>query len=115
MKQFMLLLREDLGLFDKYSPAEMQQIIQEYMLWGKSMAEQGKMAGGHQLDGKAVTVVKNNDQVLTDGPLTESKEVIGGYYILATADMDEAIELSKTCPHLKFGGKIDIREMVIHS
>jgi hypothetical protein len=114
MKQFILLLREDINLFDAYSPAEMQNIIQEYMAWGQSMAQQNKLVGGQQLIGDPVSLVKKDNKVLTDGPFAESKEVIGGYYILQTANVEEAMKLAETCPHLKFGGKIDIREAVVH-
>lgn len=112
MKQFMLLLREDMNLFDAYSPSELQNIVQEYMEWGNALAANNQLAGGQQLVGDGITLVKKDNQVLTDGPFAESKEVIGGYFIIKTASIEEAAELARSCPHLKYGGKIDIREAV---
>lgn len=115
MKQFILLLSEDIGLFDRYSPAEMQDILNDYRSWSASMAQQDKLAGGQQLHGDIITLTKQGDKVMTDGPMTEAKEIVGGYFILKAADMNEAIELSKTCPHLKYGGKMAVREVVLRN
>ncbi len=48
---------------------------------------------------------------VVDGPFAETKEVIGGYFILEAKDYAEAAELSKSCPHLAFGGKIELRQI----
>jgi hypothetical protein len=46
-----------------------------------------------------------------DGPFTEATEVIGGYFVISAADYAEAIEISRDCPHLRYGGRIELREI----
>ena len=49
--------------------------------------------------------------IVTDGPYSETKELVGGYYVIEAADYAEAIEIAKTSPHLRFGGRIEVREI----
>jgi hypothetical protein len=46
-----------------------------------------------------------------DGPFAEAKEVIGGYFVIQAADYAEAVRLSTECPHLRYGGRIELREI----
>src|SRR3954451_12239948 len=72
--------------------------------------------GGAELLGvETATTVKHGDDgpVVVDGPFNEAKEVVGGFTIIDVADMDAAIELTKTWPHLEFPGvAVEIRPMV---
>ena len=113
MAQYMLLLHETAGDFAELSAEDIQQIISEYVAWSNSLAEQGKMVGGEKLKdqgGKNLTM-QNGSLRVTDGPFAESKEVIGGYFTIAADNYDEAVELAGTCPHLKYGGRIELREV----
>ena len=60
--------------------------------------------------GARVTFTGGKPRV-TDGPFIEAKEVIGGYFAIEAADYDEAVRLSSDCPHLKYGGRIELREI----
>lgn len=113
MAQYMILLHEKAGDFAELSAEDIQQIINEYVAWSNSLAEQGKMVGGEKLKdegGKNLTM-QNGSLRVTDGPFAESKEVIGGYFTISADDYDEAVQLSATCPHLKYGGRIELREV----
>ena len=47
---------------------------------------------------------------MIDGPFPETKEIIGGYFVIEAVDYDEAVELAKSCPHIDFG-RIEIRQV----
>jgi hypothetical protein len=58
-------------------------------------------------------VVRSNDGQLrvTDGPYSETKEVLGGYFTIEAASYDQAIERLRDCPHFLFGGTIELRQV----
>lgn len=108
MAQFMLLLHEQPSDFANVSAEEIQAIIQEYDDWRRQVA-----AVGHKLKDEGGRHLKlHNDQLrVVDGPYAEAKEVMGGYFIVQAADYDEAVKVSQSCPHLKYGGSIQLREI----
>jgi len=108
----MLLLHESATWAPNISPDEIQGIIERYTKWSESLAAKGHLRGGNKLQdgtGRTVRAGKGGPSV-TDGPYTEGKEVIGGYFLLEAASYEEAAELCKDCPHLDFG-VIEIREI----
>lgn len=107
MPQFMLMLRDNGAFPDNITPAEIEAILERYGSW--SARVRGK---GHKLaDGEGRVVVrKEGGLALTDGPYVESREVVGGYFIVDAADYDEAARLVEDCPHLEFGS-IEIRRV----
>lgn len=112
MPQFVLMLREDPAVFEGMSPDEMQQVIMRYQEWSDRMRATGKLAGGQKLvDGEGkVLATKNGSITVTDGPFAESKEILGGYFILEASGYDEVRELAADCPHLDFGS-IEVRQI----
>jgi hypothetical protein len=58
-------------------------------------------------EGKIVTWKKG--QTVADGPFAESKEAIGGYFLVQTSDLDEALQIAKECPTLKHGLTVEVR------
>jgi hypothetical protein len=48
---------------------------------------------------------------VTDGPYAETKEIIGGYWIISAENYDEAVELTRDCPSLEFGARMEVREV----
>ena len=87
MPQYVLFLRGEPTALDRLSPEEMQQIIQKYTDWRKSA--QSKIGAGYRLKGREGHVVRTQSSkaVVTDGPYTEAREVMGGV-ILIEADDD---------------------------
>jgi hypothetical protein len=113
MAKFMLLLHENQTNFSEVSAEEIEQIINEYTAWSNALAEKGKMLGGEKLkddSGKSLVMHGGNLRI-TDGPFTEAKELIGGFFLIAAENYDEAVKISETCPHLKYGGRIELREV----
>ena len=113
MSRFILLLHESPTAFEGVSPEEIQSVVEEYGAWRQKLAEEGRLAGGEKLeDGTARNLTGGNGQVqVTDGPFAEAKEVIGGYFMIQADDYDQAVAISEGCPHLKYGGRIELRKI----
>ena len=113
MAKYMLLLHDDPTTFTKISPEDMQKVVQKYIAWGKSLRERGIHKGSDKLTDQPGRVMRNNGgQVrVTDGPYSESKEVLAGYYIVEASSYDQAVEYARDCPHLEYGGTIEVREI----
>lgn len=109
----MLLLHESTTGFADLSAEDIEQIIGEYVAWSNAVAEQGKMVGGKKLkdEGGKSLMLNNGSLRVTDGPFAEAKEVIGGYFAITADNYDEAVQTAQTCPHLKYGGRIELREV----
>ena len=90
------------------SPEEMQAAAGRFMAWFERLKAEGKAKAGQPLQ-NAGRVISKNGRTLSDGPYAESKEAIGGYFILNVTDMDEAIEIAKQCPGLDIGLKVEVR------
>jgi len=113
MSQFLLLLHESTTDAPALSAAEIQAVIREYQAWGSKLAESGRLLAGHKLvDGSARHLSGHGaDLSVTDGPLAEAKEIIGGFYQIEADDYDQAVKLVGDCPHLRFGGTIELRQI----
>jgi hypothetical protein len=114
MAQYVLLLR-DKGEYPRpgMSPEEMQKVFERYRSWADNIQARGKLSGGQKLRSGAGRVMKRNGTgkvSITDGPFTEAKEILGGYFIVEANDYDEVLSLASDCPHLDFG-TIEIREI----
>ena len=109
----MLILHEEPVDFSQMSPDQIEAVIREYVAWSQKIEADGKYVGGQKLKdegGKRLSGFSGDFRV-TDGPYAEAKEVIGGFFTIAAADYDEAVEMSRDCPHLKYGGRIELREI----
>ena len=108
MAKFMLLLYDDPAGWTKLTPAEMQQAIEKYGAWRKKpfTLDAQRLAG----DVGRVIRVQNGKPRTTDGPYSETKEVLGGYYTIEAANYDEAVKLALSHPHLEHG-TIEVRQV----
>ena len=113
MAQFILLLHERPAGAGTMSPEEIQRVIEEYRVWSESMGRAGKLVGGHKLTDEGGRRLSGwgGDFSVTDGPWAEAKEVIGGLFHISAQDYEEASRLSASCPHLKYGGRIELRRV----
>lgn len=116
MSQFMLLLYDNEANYERWmrmSPEEMQQAIEKYTAWTEQLAAAGTLRGGEKLYDGTGRVLRGTGaaQRVTDGPFSETKEVIGGYFLIEAADYDEAVRITSSCPHLAFGGTVEVREV----
>lgn len=90
------------------SPEEMQQVGERWMTWFKGLTNQGKAIAGNPLE-KEGKIVSGKNRVVSDGPFAESKETIGGYFLLKVNTMDDAVEIAQQCPGLVYGIRVEVR------
>ena len=96
------------------TPAELQAELAEYNAFGAEAGQRGLMVGGEALHpvNTATTVrVRDGKTMTTDGPFAETKETLGGYYVLNCKDLDEAIEMAAKIPGAK-NGSVEVRPLV---
>lgn len=91
------------------SPEEMQQVGSEWMAWFKRLSDQGKATAGNPLEPAGKIVSGKGGRVVADGPFAESKEAIGGYFLLQVGSMDEAVAIAQGCPGLPYGVRVEVR------
>jgi hypothetical protein len=104
--QYMILIYGDEKAFAHLSEAEMGQIYGEYMEYSKALVAAKAFVSGASLKeiATATTVrVKNGKTTTTDGPFAETKEQLGGYYIVEAATLDDAVKWAAKCPGAKTG------------
>jgi len=113
MPDYMLLLYDSPTDFQDVSPGEMQKIIEKYRAWGDRLRTAGHLIDSHKLrDGEGRVLRRGNGKPrVLDGPYSETKEVVGGFFAVRAADYDEAVKLCEGCPHLDFNGTIEVREI----
>jgi len=113
MKKYMLLLHDNPAGFANVSPEEMQKVIEKYVAWGDRLRNAGIITDGQKLTDEPGKVVRKQDGHVraTDGPYSETKEVLGGYYTIEAGSYEQAIERASDCPHLEYGGTIEVREI----
>jgi hypothetical protein len=96
------------GQWDKnLSRNKIQRAIDQFYTWYDRLVDEGKIKRGQRLTYEGKTVARQN--VITDGPFGESKEVIGGYWFILANSLDEAAEIAKGNPCLDCGLFLEIR------
>ena len=103
-----LLIFRSTDWYTGLSPEQMQQIADNWMAWFNRLKEEGKCVGGNPLEREG-KIVSGKARVVSDGPFAESKETIGGYFLLKVASMDEAIAIAQQCPGLPHGIRVEVR------
>jgi hypothetical protein len=96
--------------------AEQGKISQEYGEYTQSIAKSGHLKGGNELDrtSTATTVrMRDGKRLVTDGPFAETKEQLGGYYLIEAKNLDDAIALAARIPSARWGS-IEVRPIIPH-
>jgi hypothetical protein len=108
VKNFMFLFR---GGRHPESPAEMQAQMAKWMGWIERLQKEGQYLAGDPLEpgGKVVT----SPRTITDGPFAEGKELVGGYFLVRAATLDEAAAMARDCPIFENGGSVEVRPVQI--
>lgn len=112
--RFMLTLIGPEGGWEDITPEQMAGEMKNWERFGKQAVEAGAFIAGDGLqptsEGRTVRGGRDEERVVTDGPFAESKEQIGGFYLLECQDMDEALEWAKKVPIR--GGAIEVRPVM---
>jgi hypothetical protein len=112
--QYLLLIYGDENLMKNALPADREAMFQEYRTLTQSLIESGHMQGGEGLQptSTATTVRVRGGKVLTtDGPFAETKEQLGGYYLVEAKDLDEATKLAARIPGAR-AGSVEVRPIM---
>ena len=112
--KYLMLICDDEKNWGKLSEAQQQELMAEYRKFGEDTRASGHFVGGAQLQpSTAATSVRLRDgkRLVTDGPFAETREQLGGYYLLEAKDLDEAISLAARIPAARTG-TIEIRPLV---
>ena len=119
MEKFLFIIREDLKKHSQQTDEERYDDIRKMDEWVKALADSGNYLYGDGLEiaGKYV----NKDNVLSDGPFIEAKEAVSGYVLMQAKDLNHAVSMAQSCPHVMNGkmaieirpvmGLKDIREL----
>ena len=112
MQRYILLLRSDHTEIAKLSPEDMQSILMRFNKWRSSLSAAGRNPEGHKLRDMVGRVMTQSEGkvIVTDGPYTETRELVGGYFAYDAESFEQAVELARECPVLPFG-PIEIREI----
>jgi hypothetical protein len=73
------------------------------------LTKQGKLKAGQPLAREGKIISGKRGRTVADGPFAESKEAIGGYFLLQVDDFDEAVAIAKECPTLEYGSTVEVR------
>ena len=113
MPDFILLLHRPAGPPPVLPPEQASAITKEYIGWGDRLRSEGRLKGGEKLTDDAGRVMRSAGGriMVTDGPYAESKELLGGFFLLSAEDYKEACHLAESCPHFKYGGTIEVRQI----
>jgi hypothetical protein len=112
--QFLLLIHGDERQQARMTPDELEKQFAAYMSYTKDLSKAGVWLGGEPLkpsDGGAKVTVREGKTRIVDGPFTESKEVLGGFYMVECATRDEAIAWAAKCPGASHG-TMEVREVL---
>ena len=113
--QYMLLIYGDQNGWQSRSDEENNQLMQAYYQFTEDLQKSGSMVGGDALQPTqtATTVrVRNDETLTTDGPFAETKEQLGGYYIVDVGSLDEALEWAAKIPGAKHGS-VEVRPVMV--
>ncbi|MEV7182339.1 YciI family protein [Kitasatospora sp. NPDC093679] len=80
--------------------------VEEFMAYEKAVTDAGVRLDGNALDLVNATTVRvrvNGERVVTDGPFAETREIVGGYYLLDVPDLDAALDWAARCPGARYG------------
>jgi len=113
MPRYVLLILDDPSR-EWSSPAEAGAEMAKMGRFAGELAQQGKLQGGNPLKPMAEAVrlrAQGGRMVVTDGPFAESKEMVGGFFVIEAANRDEALSIAGRCPHTALGS-VELREVV---
>ncbi len=113
--QYLLMIYDEDKVWEKMPEAERNAVYAEYGAYTTALQESGALLGANQLQptGTATTVsIRDGEQLVTDGPFAETKEQLGGYYLIDVETVDEALEWAAKIPSARYG-HIEVRPIVM--
>ena len=109
--KYMLLIHDDEKAWARLTEAERGKMYAEYGQFGQSVKASGNYLAGAQLQPTTMATsvrVRDGKRLVTDGPFAETREQLGGYYLIEAKDLDEATKIAARVPSAK-SGTIEVR------
>ncbi len=94
------------------SPERIQHTMQKWFAWLGELREKGHLKDSGLALERSGKLVKGRQKTVTDGPFAELKDVIGGFSLIDARDLEQAVELSKSCPILEDDGAVEVRPVM---
>jgi hypothetical protein len=113
--QYMCLIYDDENTWGTMPEDERTTVFNEYGAFTEAIKESGNYVAGDALQptSTATTVrIRNGETLVTDGPFAETKEQLGGYYLVEAKDVDEALKIAERIPSARYGS-IEVRPVVV--
>jgi len=111
MAQYLILIYEDETQYATASPQVFDEVMQAHNAFAGQVEEHGaKLLGGNALQSTGTATSIRGGSDVTDGPFVETKEVLGGYYLVDAPDLDAALAVGRLCP-ARFGG-VEVRPVM---
>lgn len=113
MAQYLLLLYDNPANWASFTPDEIQQAMAKYGAFRQRLQDRKQWVAGQKLADEPGRVLRTQGGkiVATDGPYSETKEWLGGFFLVEAPSYSAAVEISRDCPHLEYGGTIEVREV----
>jgi hypothetical protein len=113
--QYLLLIYGEESMWAKLTPDQLSQEMGAYMAYTQDMAKAGVLVAGDELQpvATAKTVsVEGGKQKVVDGPFAETREALGGYYLIKADTIEDALAWAAKCPGARYG-RIEVRPVVM--
>jgi hypothetical protein len=109
--KYALLVYPKPGSHESLPPDEYKALSAEYLAFRD---DPRCLGGAHLQSAETATTIRHNpgQALITDGPFADTKEVLGGYYVLEASDLDEALEFAQRIPAIRLGGAVEVRPLV---
>ena len=107
---YLLIFRETaLESYEAMSEEELRSALDRWNGWCDRLAAEGRLQSGHPLEDVGRVVSSAGKAKPVDGPFAETKELIGGYFLLTAESLDEATAIAEQCPNLPYGMTVEVR------
>ena len=113
MAEYLIMIFEDEASWAAAPPSEAQRMLQAHNHFAEQVVGLGaKIVNGHGLQPTSTATSVRGD-VVTDGPFAETKEALGGYYLIDAADLDQALAIAKLVPVFSPSGGVEVRPIMV--
>ena len=111
MSKYLILIYEDEAEYEKATPEVMGEVMQAHEEFSAGVERLGaKLLGGEALEPTPTATSLRGGSEVTDGPFVETKEALGGFYVIDAPDLDTALAVARSCP-ARFGG-VEVRPVM---
>ncbi len=114
MTEFMLIMKGDNQSWNGMSAEEKQRIMEKYYGFVNRLKRENRFKTGSPLKHGGVQLKSEKGLITVDGPFSETKEALNGYFIFEAKDQEEAIAIARDCPALTHGETVEVFEMGDH-